>query len=73
MTGDLLKQSIKSIEAELGQHSDISNFNSDLNLSSKQLSLKVDTARAAELGITTSIIAETVRIATQGDYDTLFI
>lgn len=68
--GDLLKQSIKNIETELGQNPEISNFNSDLNLSSKQLSLKVDNARAAELGITTNDIAETVRVATQGDYDT---
>lgn len=68
--GELLKQSIKNIETELAQHSDISNFNSDLNLSSKQLSLKINNARAAELGITTAEIAETVRVATQGDYDT---
>lgn len=68
--GELLKQSIKNIETELAQHADISNFNSDLNLSSKQLSLKINNARAAELGITTSEIAETVRVATQGDYDT---
>lgn len=68
--GELLKQSIKNIETELAQHSDISNFSSDLNLSSKQLSLKINNARAAELGVTTAEIAETVRVVTQGDYDT---
>ena len=47
----------------------IGNVTSTSSLVRPELIVRPDFARAADLGVTTAAIAETLRIATAGDYD----
>lgn len=58
------------VERELRTLKGIGNVSSSASLVRPEIIVRPDVARAAELGVTTIGIAETVRVATAGDYDT---
>lgn len=64
-----LKASAKSLERELRSVSQLSSITSTASLERGEIVVIPDMQRAAELGVTTSSIADVVRIATNGDYD----
>lgn len=66
---DLLAQHAATVEQELRGLAGIGQVTSSSNLQRPELIVRPDTARAADLGVSTEAIAETVRVATQGDYD----
>ncbi len=66
---DLLAQHAATVERELRSLEGIGQVTSSSSLQRPELVVRPDTARAADLGVTTDAIAETVRVATLGDYD----
>ncbi|MDA8136566.1 MAG: efflux RND transporter permease subunit [Desulfobacteraceae bacterium] len=58
-----------ALEKELRGLKTISNVNSTAGQQRPEINIHPDFTRAAELGITTESIADTVRIATSGDFD----
>ena len=66
----LLQEVSNNIEKEMRTISGIGNISSTASLNRKEIKLNIDSNKAAEYGINTLTIAETIRIATQGDYDT---
>ncbi|QAR32647.1 efflux RND transporter permease subunit [Geovibrio thiophilus] len=64
-----LTDTAASLEKELRGIKTLSNVNSTISLQRPEINIRPDFARAAELGITTEDIADTVRIATSGDFD----
>lgn len=64
-----LTASAKSLERELRSVGKLSNIISTASLERGEIVVIPDMQRAAELGVTTSEIADAVRIATNGDYD----
>ncbi|GGI19054.1 efflux RND transporter permease subunit [Oxalicibacterium faecigallinarum] len=64
-----LSDAAKKVERELRTLRGIGNVTSSASLVRPEIIVRPDTARAAELGVTASSIAETVRVATAGDYD----
>ncbi|NBD21825.1 AcrB/AcrD/AcrF family protein [Aquabacterium fontiphilum] len=67
--GAVLSQHAAKVERELRSLPGIGNVTSSLSLVRPELVVRPDPARAADLGVSTAAIAETLRIATQGDYD----
>lgn len=65
----LLAQHAATVERELRGLAGIGQVTSSASLQRPELIVRPDTARAADLGVTTDAIAETVRVATLGDYD----
>ena len=65
----LLAQHAATVEQELRSLEGIGQVSSSSSLQRPELIVRPDTARAADLGVTTDAIAETVRVATLGDYD----
>lgn len=59
-----------AIEKELRNIPNIGSISSGASLNRTEVAIKVDYIKAAQLGVTTTAIADTVRIATLGDYDT---
>ena len=59
----------QSLERELRTLKGIGNVLSSASLVRPEIIIRPDFARAADLGVTAQSIAETVRIATSGDYD----
>ena len=59
----------RNIERELRTVPGIGNIKSTASLQRPEIVIRPDSAKAADLGVTTAAIAETVRIATSGDYD----
>ena len=57
------------VERELRGLAGIGQVTSSSALQRPELIVKPDSARAADLGVSTAAIAETLRIATAGDYD----
>jgi multidrug efflux pump subunit AcrB len=57
------------VERELRTIPGIGNVTSSASLVRPELVVRPDFARAADLGVTTAAIADTLRIATAGDYD----
>src|SRR5690606_17568021 len=57
------------VERELRGLAGIGQVTSSASLQRPELIVRPDTARAADLGVTTEAIAETVRVATLGDYE----
>jgi multidrug efflux pump subunit AcrB len=57
------------VERELRTIPGIGNVNSTASLVRPELVVRPDFARAADLGVTSAAIADTLRIATAGDYD----
>ncbi len=64
-----LTEAARAVERELRTLQGIGNVNSSASLVRPEIIVRPDTARAADLGVTTTSIAETVRVATAGDYD----
>lgn len=67
--GQLLSEHAAKVERELRTIPGIGNVTSTSSLVRPELIIKPDMARAAELGVSTDAIADTLRIATLGDYD----
>ncbi len=67
--GQLLAEHARKVERELRTIPGIGNVNSTASLVRPELIVRPDFARAADLGVTSAAIADTLRIATAGDYD----
>ena len=66
---DLLAQHAATVEQELRGLAGIGHVTSSSSLQRPEVIVRPDTARAADLGVSTEAIADTVRVATLGDYD----
>ena len=64
-----LQQAAQAVERELRTLPDIGNVSSSASLVRPEIIVQPDFARAADLGVTAAALAETVRVATAGDYD----
>lgn len=67
--GDLLAAHARRVEQELRTLPGIGAVTSTSSLQRPELVVRPDPARAADLGVTAAAIADTLRIATAGDYD----
>ncbi len=67
--GRVLSEHAAKVEQELRTIPGIGNVTSSSSLVRPELVVRPDPARAADLGVTTASIADTLRIATAGDYD----
>lgn len=67
--GDLLARHARVVERELRGIPGIGAVTSSASLVRPELVVRPDFARAADLGVTSASIAETLRVATAGDYD----
>ena len=67
--GQLLTQHASAVERELRTIPGIGAVTSSASLVRSELVVRPDFARAADLGVTSASIAETLRIATSGDYE----
>jgi multidrug efflux pump subunit AcrB len=67
--GDLLAAHARRVEQELRTLPGIGAVTSTSSLQRPELVVRPDAARAADLGVTAAAIADTLRIATAGDYD----
>ncbi|SFX47657.1 efflux RND transporter permease subunit [Marinospirillum alkaliphilum] len=65
----LLAQHASQVERELRGLAGIGQVTSSAGLQRPELIVRPNAARAADLGVSTDAIAETVRVATQGDYE----
>ncbi|MCE6980701.1 efflux RND transporter permease subunit [Pseudomonas frederiksbergensis] len=66
--GDLLERTASSLEPQLRQLRGIGNVTSSAALQRPEIQMRPDFARAAEQGITSQDIADTLRMATYGEY-----
>ncbi|HEY9108263.1 MAG TPA: efflux RND transporter permease subunit [Roseateles sp.] len=69
--GELLTQHAAKVEQELRALPGVGQVTSSSSLRRPELIVRPDAARAADLGVSTAAIADTLRIATAGDYDQL--
>jgi multidrug efflux pump subunit AcrB len=67
--GQILTAYAREVERELRTIPGIGNVTSSSSLVRPELTVRPDFARAADLGVTSAAIADTLRIATAGDYD----
>jgi multidrug efflux pump subunit AcrB len=67
--GRVLTEHARQVERELRTIPGIGNVTSSSSLVRPELVVRPDFARAADLGVTSAAIADTLRIATAGDYD----
>lgn len=67
--GRTLLEHAQKVERELRTIPGIGNVTSTSSLVRPELIVRTDFARAADLGVTSAAIADTLRIATSGDYD----
>jgi multidrug efflux pump subunit AcrB len=67
--GRVLSEHARQVERELRTIPGIGNVTSTSSLVRPELIVRPDFARAADLGVTSAAIADTLRIATAGDYD----
>ena len=67
--GTLLTEHARQVERELRTLSGIGNVTSTASLLRPEVTVRPDFSRAADLGVSTAAIADTLRIATAGDYD----
>ena len=67
--GNTLGTHAREVERELRTIPGIGNVTSTSSLVRPELIVRPDFARAADLGVTSAAIADTLRIATAGDYD----
>lgn len=65
-----LSTAARAVEKDLRTIHGIGNIASSASLVRPEIAVRPDFARAADLGVTSAAIAETLRIATVGDYDT---
>lgn len=64
-----LKATAQALERQLRDVPGLANITSTASLERPEIVVRPDAARAAEQGVSTSTIGETVRIATNGDFD----
>lgn len=64
-----LTAAARAVEKDLRTISGLGNITSTASLIRPEIAVRPDFARAADLGVTSSAIAETLRVATLGDYD----
>ncbi|MBO9678825.1 MAG: efflux RND transporter permease subunit [Acidovorax sp.] len=64
-----LADAARAVERGLRTIPGIGNIGSSASLVRPEIAVRPDFARAADLGVTTSAIAETLRVATVGDYE----
>ncbi|MDD4913099.1 MAG: efflux RND transporter permease subunit [Sideroxydans sp.] len=67
----VLKATAQALERELRGVPGLSNITSTASLERPEIVVRPDAQRAADQGVSTSVIGETVRIATSGDFDAL--
>ncbi|MDD4928480.1 MAG: efflux RND transporter permease subunit [Gallionella sp.] len=67
--GELLNEYAIKVGQELRSIPGVGNVVSNAGLLRPEIVVRPDYAKAADLGVTTSAIAETLRVATNGDYD----
>lgn len=67
--GAVLTEHARQVERELRTIPNIGNVVTTASLVRPELTVRPDSARAADLGVTSAAIADTLRIATAGDYD----
>jgi multidrug efflux pump subunit AcrB len=67
--GEALSEHARIVERELRTIPGIGSVTTTASLVRPELVIRPDFARAADLGVTTAAIADTLRIATAGDYD----
>jgi multidrug efflux pump subunit AcrB len=67
--GEALTAHARVVEQELRTIAGIGQVTSTSSLQRPELVVRPDAARAADLGVTSAAIADTLRIATAGDYD----
>ncbi len=67
--GRVLREHAREVERDLRSIPGIGNVTSTSSLVRPELIVRPDFARAADLGVTSAAIADTLRIATAGDYD----
>lgn len=67
--GELLAQHAMQVARELRTIPGIGNVTSTSSLTRPEVIVRPDFAKAADLGVTSAAIADTLRIATAGDYD----
>jgi multidrug efflux pump subunit AcrB len=67
--GNALAAHARTVEQELRTIPGIGQVTSTASLQRPELVVRPDAARAADLGVTSAAIADTLRIATTGDYD----
>jgi len=65
-----LQAAARAVERDLRTIPGLGSVASTASLSRPEIAVRPDFARAADLGVTSSAIGETLRIATAGDYDT---
>jgi multidrug efflux pump subunit AcrB len=65
----VLGATAQQVERELRSLKGVGNVSSSASLVRPEIMVRPDFARAADLGVTAASIAETVRVATAGDYD----
>ncbi len=66
---DALLTTARQLETELRTIPALSNISSTASLQRPEIIIRPDMERAAELGVSTAAIADTIRIATAGDFD----
>ena len=66
----VLETAASNLEAELRTLPGIGNVKSSAAMQSPEIRIKPDLAKAASLGVTSKAIAEAIRVATAGAYDT---
>jgi len=59
----------QKLERELREQEGFANVSSTASLDRPEIIITPDAARAAELGVTTQVISDTIRVATAGDFD----
>ena len=64
-----LMEAAGAVERDLRTIPGLGNISSTASLTRAEVSIRPDFARAADLGVTSSAIAETLRVATVGDYE----
>jgi multidrug efflux pump subunit AcrB len=65
-----LSQAAAAVEKDLRTIHGLGNISSSASLTRAEVAIRPDFARAADLGVTSAAISETLRIATLGDYET---
>lgn len=64
-----LQSTARNLERDLRSLGTLSNINSTASLERQEITIRPNLERAAERGVTTEEIGDTVRIATSGDFD----
>ena len=64
-----LAQAAAAVEKDLRRIPGLGNIASSASLTRAEITIRPDFAKAADMGVTTAAIAETLRIATVGDYE----